>query len=379
MMGRHTSLGVGLALAAPLLLAPSPAHAKDIAVEVTAPQPTWEGQQYVGADDKGRVYVLRPKDFLIYPLKNGELSEPVELQRPSFTAPVPVLDAALDDPRDWVALFGGEVRWVRAGKEVTLPELRWSAAAVTLLDGRPVVAVYPNPVGRPTDRELRNVPLLMTPDGNSWSTLVESKRKSFARRDERTEARITDAVRLLTDSRGTLWMGNTYRYRLLHFSAAGDELLTVEVGKAEIRHRSEDEVENTRVYFEKERVRHADPTTVRVDVNTAVPAILDLTEGRDGMIYLLVSGGGEPEGKSHWALDRFNSVTGVLERAALNTWNSGALSIASGRDGIYIIPFNGQTRRLFIPWEKIEVADWHLVEGVKINGHEVKMARDDRP
>jgi hypothetical protein len=373
-MSLRTSLVAGLALATLLVLDSSPAQAEGIDAEVTAPEPTWEGQQYVGADDKGRVYILRPKDFLIYPLKNGELSQPIELERPSFAAPVPVLDAAVDDPRDWVALFGGEIRWIRAGKEVTLPELHWSAAAVALLDGRPVVAVYPNPVGRPTDRELRSVPLLMTPDGDGWSILAESKRKSFARREERAEARITDAARLLTDSRGTLWLGSTYRYRLVHFSAAGDELLTLEVGEAKIQRRGEDEVEDTRVHFEKERVRHADPTKVRIAVNSAVPAILDLTEGRDGMIYLLVSGDGEPGSESRWALDRFNSVTGLLERTALNTWNSGALSVASGRDGLYIIPFNAQTRRLFIPWERVEVADWQPVEGVKINGQAVRVA-----
>ena len=364
-------VAAGLVLAAVSSPLSRPALAEGLAAQVTAPVPTWQGQQYAGADDKGRAFVLRPKEFLVYPLVDGELGEPVELERGAVSTPVPVLDAAIDGPRDWVALFGGEVRWIRAGKEETLPELPWSPAAVALLDGRPVVAVYPNPVGRRTERELRTVPLLMTPNRSDWSILVESARQEPARGEARSAARVADAVRLFTDSRDTLWLASTYRYRLAHYSAAGDELLVLEVGGAEIRHRDEAEVEELRVSLEEERARYSDPTKARIAVNTAIPAILDLAEGRDGMIYLLVTGEADDDGG--WALDRFNAVTGVLERTPLATSLPGVVSIAAAKDGLYLVPFNGQTRRLLIPWQAIEDAEWQSVEGATLNGQEVKI------
>lgn len=349
-----------------LIVSPTLALAGGVKAHVTAPEPTWRGQQYGGADDKGHAYILRPQEFLVYPLEDGELGKPVALEHSPVRTPLPVLDAAIDGPRDWVALFGGEVRWIRAGKEEILPELHWSVAAVTLLDGRPVVAVYPSPIGRVSERELRIVPRLLTPNRNTWSILVESNREGFAGPAERAAARITDAARLLTDSRGTLWLAGTYRYHLANYSAAGDERLILEVDGAEVRHRDEAELEGTRVAFEKERARHADPSKVQIAVNTAVPAILDLAEGRDGKIYLVVSGASG--GGGSWALDRFDPVTGLLERTLLDTFNSGALSIAAAKDGLYIVPFNGLTRRLTIRWDALEAADWQPVEGVSLNG-----------
>lgn len=357
-------LAASTVLAVSVLLAPHCLAEGTLTPEPTAPSPTWEGQQYAGADDKGRVYVLRPKDFLVYPLKGGELGKPTKLERSAVGTPAPVLDAAIDGPRDWVALFGGEVRWIRSGKEKTLPKLNWSVAAVTLLDGQPVVAVYPTPVGRPTDRELRRVPLLLSPNGSRWSILAESDRETYAKREERAKARVEDAVRLLTDSRGSLWLASTYRYRLLNFSGAGDELLRLEVDGAEIHERDEEEVEEARLALEKKRAGHHDPSAVRINTNTAVPAIRDLVEGRDGRIYLLtqgVEGGG-------LALDRFDRVRNILERAPLDLDLPGAVSLAAGKHGLYFVPFNGERQRHMLPWEAVEAAEWTPVEGVEING-----------
>lgn len=360
----------GFVLAAGVLLTPQPSNAENLTPQRTAESPAWKGQQYAGADDKGRVYVLRPKDFLVYPLKDGELAKPVELEREAVGKPAPVLDAAIDGPRDWVALFGGEVRWIRSGKEKVLPQLKWSAAAVTLLDGAPVIAVYPNPIGRNTERELRDVPLLMTPSGSKWSTLVRSEREKYADRDERATARVTDAVRLLTDSRGTLWLASTYRYQVLNFSGAGDELVRLEVDGAKIHHRAEEDVEGARLVLEEKRAGHLDPSKVQVGANTAVPAIRDLVEGRDGRIYLLsqgVEGGG-------LALDRYDRVGNILERAALDLDLPGAISLAAGKHGIYFVPFNGKNPRYVLAWEAIDAAEWVPVEGVKINGAEALTA-----
>lgn len=353
-------------LAALLFLLPaSPVAAAGIEAQVVAVETTWKGQQYLGSDAKGRVYVLSPQESKVYPLRDGELQEPRKLSAAPMTTPAPVLDAAMDLAGDWVGRYGGEVRWFRAGKEVSLPPLHWPVAAVTLLNGNPVVAVFPSPRAGTPKAELRPVPLLMTPSGSRWSVLAESERDRHAGRDD-PDPIISDTVHLLTDSRDTLWVAYKYHYRLLHFSPAGRELMSLEVDGAETHHRDETEVEDTRIGFEKERVRHADPEKVGLQVNTAVAAVLDLFEGRDGRIYLLAAGAGEDAGR--WFLDRFDPVLGTLERAPLAFRYDGAVSVASGRDGLYLARFNGRGERLWIPWEAIEGAEWEPVQGVELDG-----------
>jgi hypothetical protein len=100
-----------------------------------APAPTSEGKQCVATDAKGRRKVLRPNGFLIYPLVDGELDEPFEFERPFVSAPAPVLDAAPECPCDWLEFFGGEVRWLRAGKrKTTAPAGLWVSVNCGNLD-----------------------------------------------------------------------------------------------------------------------------------------------------------------------------------------------------------------------------------------------------
>ena len=70
---------------------------------------TWKGQQYLGADAKGRVYVLAPQENKVYPLRAGELQEPRKLVAGPVASPAPVLDAAMDLAGDWVGRYGGDV------------------------------------------------------------------------------------------------------------------------------------------------------------------------------------------------------------------------------------------------------------------------------
>jgi hypothetical protein len=363
-----------LALAVAVLAAVVPARAAEpVAVqpEVVAPETTWDGQQYAGADTKGRFHLLDAQRLRVYPLKpNGELGEPEELTSGDVDSPAPVLDARMDRHGDWVLLFGNEVRWFRSGEEVPLPPLGWVPAAVALLDGQPLVAVLPQPMGRADSRRLLPIPRLLTTDGSRWSVVAESHLDALP--DRRSiEPHQENAAHLLVGSGDTVWLAGHYRYRLAAHSAAGRELLTVELDGGRVRHRGDDdpELERSTARLERARARTSEPERARSSVNTALPAIVDLAEGPDGRLYLLVdAAGGGP------ALDRFDRLERTLERVPLALDLVGATTLVAGRDGLLVVPFNGRRPRHLVTWDVLAEADWRPVEGVVVDGWEVEVS-----
>lgn len=338
-----------------------------------APGEKWDGQQYVAADSKGRVSLFRGETFEVYPVEKAtHLGEPDALETIGVEGPGPILDAAMDRHGDWVMLQGSEVRWFRSGKEKALPELGWIPGSVELLDGRPVVTVFPFPMGHGSREKVkRTPPMVLALDGDDWSVLVDSEYRRVPRDEGYVPVRQKEAVHTLVDSDDTLWLANRYRYRLAHYSAAGRELLSLDVDEAEIHHRDELEVEDRRVILEEERARYAEPTRASITTNTAVSVILAIAEGRDGRIYLLVKG---REGKL-W-LDRLDTVRGVLEGTPTTATAPGAVSMVGGADGLYIVPYNGQRQRFLVRWEDLEAARWMPVEGAELNGLEVEVASE---
>jgi hypothetical protein len=330
----------------------------------------WKGQQFAGADAKGRLFILRGSDLRVYALDGaGALGKGRAFEVAAVGSPLPVLDAAMDAHGDWIVLHGNEPRWFRSGKEVALPTLHWKPSAVALVDGRPVVAAHPLPMGRLTRRELASPPLLLAAAKSDWSVLVDSDLGGPPDLKDAMRLQQRNAARLLTDSADTLWLAHQYRYRLVHYSAAGRELRTVEVDGAAVRHREENEpaLERAAESLEEERSRYAEKQRAGVHVNTASLAILDLAEGPDGRIYLLVRGEGGP-GRS--TIDRFDDVEGVLERSTIDASPPGAVSIAAGRDGLFLVPFDGREKRYLVPWTELDAADWSPVEGVAVDGLE---------
>lgn len=331
----------------------------------------WNGPQYVGADGKGRVFLLQAEGLLVYPVeRDGTLGEPEALETAGMDTPAPVLDAAMGGHGDWVLLAGSDPRWFHAGEEVVLPPLHWAATSVALVDGRPVIATHPLPKGRVAQRELASPPLLLSPSKDDWSVLAESDLEGPPDVKKAMQIQQRSFARLLADSDGSLWLANQYRYRLAHYTSGGRELLTLEVDGAKVRHRDDDDpaLEKAREDLAREHARYSEPEKARVEVNTAVLTVFDLTEGPDGRIYLLVRGDGE-RGSFH--LDRYDGVEGKMERVPLRADVAGAISIAAGKSGLYLVPFNGTKARYRVPWEALETADWQPLEGVMMDGLEL--------
>lgn len=379
---RLLAVGVLLVLALPALAAKEKAEkeARPLTGSVIAPGVSWEGQQFVAADAKGRVYVFRPQEFFVYPLDgSGDFGEPRELESRPLGDPAVARSALMDKHGDWVALFGGEPRWFRSGEEKELPPPGWMIGAVGLLKGRPVAAAYPYPVGRPSERDLRaRPPLVLQADRDDWSVLVESDLAQVPDRRKYVSVRQKYDAHLLVDSGDSLWLANRYRYHVANYSSAGRELLVLEVGEAKVEHRDEMEVEAAAVELEEERARYADATRATPSTNTALTAILAIAEGRDGYMYFLVRDSAS-KSKTGLALDRLDTTQALLERVALAYRTPGTATMAAGKDGLYVVPFNGKEKRFFVSWEALLEADWSPVEGVEMNGLLVEVGRDEEP
>jgi len=188
----------------------------------------------------------------------------------------------MDKHGDWVILEGFQPRWFRAGEEEALPLPPWLPSSVSLLDGHPVVTVFPFPMGKRGRRE-------------------------------------------------------------------------------------------TRLLLAEERARYSRPETAKIQVNSALPVIRALAEGRDGRLYLLV----RPKAGG-LALDRLDLVQGVVSRVDITAESPGAVSMVAGADGLFLVPYNGKDKRWFVSWEALNDSDWRPLEGVDGLAPEVAAAKSRR-
>ena len=262
--------------AATLAAEPQPAV---LVAQAFGAEPTWDGPQYPGADGKGHVFILRAHDYEIYPVsRHGELGEPEPWTMAPLSAPPVVLDAAMDRHGDWVLFDAGQVRLIRSGKEVPLPELRWARARSR---SREVIRSPPWRrtgwvTGRGTNGSRR--PCWSSPARapGASSFRASGARSRLARR--LGAVTVEDSVRVAAGAHGDLWTANRYRYRLVHYTSAGRERLTLEVDGARVPQRSQGAVAADRAAMGEEVARLSEPERARVEVNTARDVIYDLVE-----------------------------------------------------------------------------------------------------
>jgi len=332
----------------------------------------WDGPQFVGADAKGRVFVLRAQELEVYPVgKGGGLGEPKRLQTAPLTEPVVIMDAAMDRHGDWVMKDKNELRWFRSGKEVPLPELHWGVTTVALRKGTPIVAVLPFPSGHVQKSDYLDPPLLLSPGEHDWSVLAPSVYDTAPDFHDYTRVMQEQDGRLLVDAGADVWLACRYRYRLVRYSGTGQERMTLEVGGAKLQQRSDAAVAASLADLETELARMPErpEATTTITVNQSRELILDLTEGRDGNLYLLLAG----DESGTLLLDRFDRARRVLERVPVRADARGILSIAAGKDALYLVPFSGHATRWRIPWADVERADWQPVEDVVLDGLEMDL------
>jgi hypothetical protein len=336
------------------------------------PQPVaagaWEGPQFVQADKKGRVALLHARELSVVPVTDGDgLGESEKLASTPLESSDAVTRGAMGPHGDWVVRQGYDVRWFRNGKEIAVPAVRWPVWSVGMLDGRPVAAVVPSPIGRPSPDDGSELPILVEMVGKDWRLLAAAPEEELG--GERMSLMQRHAAHLMVDDSGDLWLAYQYRYLIRQFSSAGRLKLEITIDDAEIALRDEAETAGDAAHERLARAQARMSKGSQARVNRAEEAIRALAEGRDGRYYFLAYVAGEKGGRGPH-LDRFDPALGKLERVPLAVDLTGGASLAAGRDGLYLAAFSGQKGRWMTSWEDLEAAAWSEVDGVALDGFE---------
>ncbi len=221
-------------------------------------------------------------------------------------------------------------------------------------------------------------PWLLHLGSDRWSTIIELENVSVADLFENgglNDAIARNSVALVGDRQGRLWAARQYGYRIQRFTASGRPLLEIVVDRGRIRQKEKSR--GIEIALNDGSKNPADATqNPRKEKGTYFPftaerVIYGLTEGRDGRIYCLVNAG---DGAA--ALDRYDSVRGVLERIPLSVKLKETFTLAAGRDGLYLAPWNPDGGRWRISWDLLENAEWKPVDGVQIDGFETASAEE---
>ena len=358
-------------LAAPLRLEPLPRDDSE---------KPWTGHQFVAADRAGRLYFLRADTFEVYPLaRNGLLGEPVRLEKISGLNDE-VREAAMSPAGDaWLLRVSKGVRLFENGKEKTVPPLAWAPFAVTFRRSTPMVAVAPLPL-RPLQSasKVGSLPWIQQLAGDEWSTFRERKGPSLSEmmQEENWFGKILeeDPLFLASDRQGRLWVAHRYAYKVQKLSPGGGLLAEILLDQGKVRKKKESqpiEIKPSVADNPKEATHARSQEKGTFYPFTAEAVIQGLVEGRDGRIYLLVvpSSGGA-------ALDRYDPVRGVVERALLQWKAEGDISLAAGKDALYLAPADASKGRWRISWEVLEDAKWEKLDGATL---ESQGAAEDAP
>ena len=341
----------------------------------------WDGTQFLQADKKGRLFLLRGKTLEVFRLNGEGGLEPVSQVAEGSSAmvgrPLDVWQAAMSPQGDWVVQDGFETRILRDGEEKLLTGPQWAVSAVGFLGDAPVIAGSPVEVdhARAFARALPESVDLIAAWDDKWEPLVSATAKAKQALDPLalSEQRM---VRLAGTADGHLWVGFEFERRFREYSPAGKLLTEIVVGGGEAKPAADAEARKKRMAGEAEQfsaglsARDAAGGGKKVPVEifevTAEPVTRALAPGRDGHVYFLVRGAAGDKGGM--ALERYDSASGKLERLPLDISDPGLTTMAAGKDGLYIAAVMAKAGIWSLTWEELEAASWSPVEEAKISG-----------
>jgi hypothetical protein len=333
----------------------------------------WDGPQFVRADRKGHVFLFRGLKFEVYPVAdNGSLGEPLRLERTAAASNL-VQDAVLSPAGDqWLVYADLGVRLFENKKEKPVPPLPWRLWSIAFLGGVPVAAVLPVQVGDQgfVLEDLSSVPWLLSLGNGRWEPAVNHARlsgKALAEDSRDMNGFVEDyAVFLASDREGKLWAARQYAYRVERWSPSGRPLLTIVVDGGKVAQKKK--VPESPEASAAVKRDQAQGRASRFAAFSARASLRDLAEGRDHRMYFLVSNSESGD----LALDRYDPVRSVLERAPLALKKSGRFTMAAGKNGLYLAAWNGREGRWWLSWEALDQADWREVEGAEIDAGQAR-------
>jgi hypothetical protein len=329
--------------------------------------PNGQVLQFLQADAKGRLYLLHGDTLAVDQLKpSGQLVAKGKPPARRATDSDTVLHAALSPDGDsWLLYDMPDHPMLLKGDEVrNLPSSGWDVSAVAYTIDGPILAVLPVLVGGgdaatavPRTALMKPPFLLRLDDDQGWQQLVPGK--VFERSEPRAllpqDLRAERSSRLAGGAKATLWVAQQDAYVLKQYSRAGvlRGSLIVGGGRVQWRDRTEDDWK----YLEKS----ARAGGMKLDrshlANVEAVHVVRALAVQDSRVYFVV------ETSAGLALDRWDTDAEVLQRVQLGNLSigSGRLSLAAGRDGLYLAGAHLGEPVWRLDWQRLEGAKWKPV------------------
>jgi hypothetical protein len=340
-----------------------------VAMERLAGEPSRQSPQvlqFLRADAKGRLYLLHGDTLEVDEIKpSGKVVPRGKAPSRRATEGDTITEAALSPDGDRWLLFDttGDRLTLLSGDELRdLPSSGWDVSAVAYTDDGPVVAVLPAQVGgqeatAPSGRpSLEKPPLLLRLDGQTWQVLVPGKvfETSNARAAGFQALVAERSSRLAAGPKGALWVAQQDAYIVRRYSRMGvlQGSLLVGGGRVQWRDRTEEDWKRLEAAAQAGGMKLNRSHLSRQE---AVRVVRALT-AQDNRVYLVI------ETTAGLALDRWDPETQVLDRVQLaGSVGPGRLSIAAGRDGLYIAGAHLGEPVWRLDLDRLETAKWKPV------------------
>jgi hypothetical protein len=325
-----------------------------------APSLVWKAPQFIQADRKGNVFLLRGDTLQVYPVRNGQIAEPVRLDTNEVQGGE-LSGAALGiDGSTWVLAYGNQILCYQDGRQKNIPEVPWFVSGVALQRNAPVVGVLPMSIGRSIDAKHPEVPpLLLKFDNSDWDTYIEGRFPKRANGIDPFNSLFAEhSVRLIEDVKGRLWLSYPYAGRLARLTPGGRLDCEIVFGEGEPQFLEDDARLQARY---QERLR-AEGRLGRgtVGLFTAKLGIRGFTVHRDGTLYMVL-GSSLTGGRT--VLARYNSAASAVEAVPLKLESyTGELTMAAGNDALYMAAADGSDGRWRLTWEQFNQVRWDVLE-----------------
>jgi hypothetical protein len=318
-----------------------------------------ETRQFLAADKKGRIFVLRESPLSVQRLGVADkLGAATPLRLPTDDPEgLFVVASAMDPAGDaWlVATDRLTLRFVDSGNEKSLAPVDYPVSAVALVGGTPVIAVLPRAASPRVEAKFPGeMPYLLEHVGGKWRPLASAWISG-----EEALANLKNSHhysrRLAVGPENRIWLAHEARYLVECLTAGGRRLLKLRVGSDEVRFREATDTEKRETAELLGPASAVKPSGVRVIYVTKA-----IAAGLDGRLYLLIA---REEGG--YALDRLDPTEETLKRLVVEGLEGTGFTLAAGADGLYVGTIASGEGRWRLSWDSLETAKWSPVPGAK--------------